>query len=117
MNNTNYYIYLFIKINRNNKEEAYYSTYFEKNEKVIEEKGDETNKKNKSFLFIIIFGIIFVIILVISLIICEKYRKKNKSLKEQVQAISFSHGIDEDKINKKKIKNSKEDEDYESTFI
>ena len=115
LDNENYYVFLFIKINGNNKEEMYYSTCIEKNEKV---KKEET-KENKSnlWLFIIIFGSIFVMILVISLITCEIYRRKNKNLKEQVQAISFSSGIDEDNINKKQPKSKKEEEDYENSFI
>ena len=93
----------------------YYSTCIEKNEKVKKEEKKE-NKSNL-WLFIIIFGSIFVMILVISLITCEIYRRKNKNLKEQVQAISFSSGIDEDNINKKQPKSKKEEEDYENSFI
>ena len=112
LDNENYYVYLFIKIKGNNKEEMYYSTYKEYNDKV---ENEENN--NNLWLYIIIFGSIFVMILTISLIACEIYRRKNKNLKEQVQAISFSNGIDEDNINQRKSKSSKEDEDFENSFI
>ena len=48
--------------------------------------------------------------------ICRRFSKKSKNLKEQVQQLSFSSGIDEDILDKSK-KKTKEDEDYEKTFI
>ena len=112
--NKKYVILLFIKVNNKNgknNEEMYYSTYFE-----IEKK--EENENNKTIIILsIIFGSVFIISLVISIIVCSIYRKKNKNLKEQIQAISFSRGIDEENVAKKKRKLSKEEEDYESTFI
>ena len=112
--NKKYIILLFIKVNDKigkNNEEKYYSTYFE-----IETK--EEKEENKTIIIVsIIFGSVFIITLIISIIVCSIFKKKNKNLKEQVQAISFSRGIDEENVAKKKRKLSKEEEDYESTFI
>ena len=108
LDNDIYVIYLFIKLDVNNNEEIYYST-----SKEIDIKEDNDNKESLTTI-LIIFGIVILITLVIFIIIFRKCLKKNKNLKEQVQAISFSRGIDEDSFEKK---NTKEDEDYESTFI
>ena len=109
LDNDIYVIYLFIKLDVNNNEEIYYST-----SKEIDIKEDNNDNKESLTTILIIFGIVILITLVIFIIIFRKCLKKNKNLKEQVQAISFSRGIDEDSFEKK---NTKEDEDYESTFI
>ena len=115
-NNKHFYIYLFIKINVDNKEEMYYSTYLEINDALEKEIKEKKGKKNIALL-IITFGSIFIITFIISIIICIKYSRKNKNLIEQVQAFTFTHGIDEEYLDKKKNRKSKNDKDYESTFI
>ena len=109
--NKNYIVYLFIIINGKNRTEKYYSTYIE-----ISTNSNQSKSGKKNILIIfIIFGSIFIIALIIFIFIFRRMSKKNKNLKEQIQAISFSSGIDEDVVNK--IKKTKDDDDYESTFI
>ena len=116
-----YILFVFIIVSDNDNQDQYYSQSFYVNKKNEEVEEKEDKKKDNHILIIIIlvitFGCVFIITLVISIIVCTIFKNKNKNLKEVVQAISFSHGIDEDKINKKKSKLSKQDEDYESTFI
>ena len=76
-------------------------------------------KKNKNILliYLIIGLVVFIIIILFAFfIVCRNLKRKNKDLKEQVQALSFSSGIKEDIITKEKNK-SVEDKDYETTFI
>lgn len=116
--NKKYVLHVFIKVNGENNEERYFSTYFEMDthEKIHEISKNKSNTKT-IILISSIFGFIFIITLVIFIIVCIIFKNKNKNLKEQVQAISFSRGIDEDNLNKINRKISKEDEDYENTFI
>ena len=112
--NEDYILYLFIKIDGKNGEEQYYSNYFIINPKLTNEKSH--SKKDLLRLIIILsvsLGIVIILFIII-MIGCIKIRKKNKSLEEKVLAISFTSGIDEDSLDKKK---SKKDEDYETTFI
>ena len=108
---------LFIRIeNENDKEEKYYYSItfdFNTNKEIV---NDDDN-----LLFFKIFGIILIIIIVIILIIFilfyTRIKKKNKILKEKVEAISFSSGIDEDTLENSNKKSVKKSEDYETTFI
>lgn len=109
--NENYVVSLFIKIEKNDKEDQklYYSYTFDITTK--------KESKNKISSYLIIVLIILIIILIVCFIfLYRRFKIKNKNLKEQVQAISFSSGINEDVIDKTKNK-SKDDEDYETTFI
>ena len=79
----------------------------------------KTKEKKKDMLVIYLtigLVVLILIILFVFFIVCRNLRRKNKDLKEQVQALSFSSGIKEDTITKDKNK-SIEDEDYETTFI
>ena len=86
--NKNYFVYLFVKVSDKNNEN-YLSKIFEINTKL-----DNTNNNNKKsnrknlVKLIIIFGGIFVITLIIFLIVCVRYRKKNKNLKQKIEEIS-----------------------------
>jgi hypothetical protein len=79
---------------------------------------DELKEKFPFRLVIIIicpFIFVIIIIIIIFTIGFIKLKKNNTNLKEKVLAISFTTGkIDEEIIEKK---NSKNDEDYENTFI
>ena len=103
--------FLFIKIqNKKTTELNYYYSYEYEFEK-------KTDNKNKLLLISLIsVSIALVIIIFIFVVICRRFSKKSKNLKEQVQQLSFSSGIDEDILDKSK-KKTKEDEDYEKTFI
>ena len=105
-----YLLYLFIKINGQNREEEYYSTYFE-----VSTKGNKNKGISLIIIVLITFGSIFIITIIIFIIACKKFSNKNKDLREKVQAISFSSGIDEDVINKNN--RSKDEDDYYTTFI
>ena len=83
----------------------------------INTKEEKENNNKIIILLCIIFGSIFIITLIISIVVCAIFKNKNKNLTEQVQAISFSRGIDEDSLNKSNRKILKEEDDYESTFI
>ena len=107
--NENYTASFFIKINNSeNIDEEYYSLSYDF--------LAYENKKSYSNKVIIIlcctFLFIIKIIIIIFFIICKKFRKKNQTLEEKVKAISFSTGK-EDSFES----NSKNDEDYENTFI
>ena len=116
--NKDYYFCVFIKVNAKANEEKYFSINFElPRVEENQETGKYENNKKPLIILSIIFGSIIIIILIISIVVCIRFKKKNKNLKEQVQAISFSRGIDEDNIKKMNNKISKEDEDYENTFI
>ena len=109
-NNENFVASLFIKIeNENDKEEKYYHS--------ITFDFDSNEEKNNTYLIIIILCciILIIIILLIFLLCYRKMKNKNKVLKEEVEAITFSTGIDEDTLNNRN--NKKINEDYETTFI
>ena len=115
LDNQIYILYILLKESNENNQEKYYSTFFQIDTKV--ENEDSDNNKKTIIILSLIFGSIFIITIVVSLIICSKYRKKNKNLNEQIKELSFSVGINEENINKRISKFSKEDEDYEDTFI
>ena len=115
LDNEIYILYVLLKVNNKNNQDKYYSAFFQIDTKV--EKEDSDNNLKTIFIISIIFGSIFIITLIISIIVCSIYRMKNKDLKEQVEAISFSCGIGEEKVLKEMINYSKEDEDYETNFI
>ena len=81
----------FIRVqNNDSSEESYYLYTFDIPKK--------KKKKKEIKLAEIIIAIIFVIITVIIIVICVKYRKivkKNKSLEEKVNSISFSNKEEE----------------------
>ena len=102
-----------IKIeNENDKEEKYFHSINFDFDTYTEEKND-----NKVLIIAIvsICLIVIIIILIISIFCYRKMKKKNKVLKEEVEAITYSSGIDEDSLDNKS--NKKKDEDYENTFI
>ena len=115
LDNEIYILYVLLKVSNKNNQDKYYSAFFQIETKV--EKEDSDNNLKTIFIISIIFGSIFIITLIISIIVCSIYRMKNKDLKEQVEAISFSCGIGEEKVLKEMINYSKEDEDYETNFI
>jgi hypothetical protein len=84
------------------KQENYYSLKYE----------FDTKKINYIIYIFIIFCIIIVLIIILVILIWRKTSKKNKSLVEKIQMISFSQGINDSFDSK-----SKTDEDYETTFI
>ena len=93
---------IFVIVKKGNQEN-YYSLKYEFN----------TKKINLFIIFIsIIICTIIVIIIILAIIKWRKTSKKNKSLVEKIQMISFSQGIDDSFSSK-----SKTDEDYDTTFI
>ena len=100
--NEKYIMHVFIKINGINSEEQYLSTSFEVNTNTKSEdsnkldESEEDKNKTETILLIILSGIFFITI-IISITTCQRYKSKNKTLKEQVQSISFSGGINTDK--------------------
>ena len=112
-NNEKYIASLFIKVcNENGGEEIYYSMTYEFNTNKQEKKD-----ANKWMIVALIAIAIFIIGLLLFFIFCRKMKKKNKSLENKVNAISFSTGINQDLINSRDSENSKKSEDYENTFI
>ena len=99
-----YAVSFFVKIDKDDQK-LYYNYYF------------DISTKKKTLLYLIIgLSFLIIILIIIFIFFYRRFKKKNKSLKEKVQAISFSSGINEDVIDKTKNK-SKDDEDYETTFI
>ena len=88
--NENYILYLFVKVNCLN-EEKYYSINTEINTK---DDDDDNDKKIKEIIIFSCFIGVFLITIIISIVVCTKYSKKNKSLKEEIKKISFCKGID-----------------------
>jgi hypothetical protein len=85
--------------------ENYYSRIIE-----LETKEAEEDQK---FLLLIIHISILIVVIIIIIIVYLKTRKKNKSLVEKIQSISFATGVDDSFESNK----SKTDEDYDTTFI
>ena len=105
---------LFIRIeNENDKEDKYfYSITFDFNTK------NESKDNFTTFLKIVgLFLIIIIFILIIFILCYCRIKKKNTILKEKVEAITFSSGIDEEALNINQNKSIKKNEDYETTFI
>ena len=105
--NKKYILSLFVKENCL-KEENYYSTNDE-----INTKEDDDKYQKIIIILSISFGCAFIITIIISVVVCAKYSKKNKSLKEEITKISFGKGIDEEDNNE----NKKETSDSEITVI
>jgi hypothetical protein len=109
--NKEYIASLFIKIQSKSKKiDQYYYSY---------EYNLKTNDINNNDLItklLISFFIVILILILVFLFFYRRIKRKNKSLKDQVQQISFSSGIDEKDINKDE-KESVKDQDYETTFI
>ena len=102
-----YIVSLFIKILENGEHKYYYTYNFEINKK----------EQNNLIIYLIVgFSILIIILLIAFIFIIRYVKRKNKALTEQIQALSFSSGMKEDIITKE-LNKSKEDEDYEKTFI
>ena len=113
MMNKEYVFSLFIRIQNNETKEHkdYYTYSFSYIPKDI-----KTKNNNLLIILLSAFGVLFIILIIIFLYVYRRIRRKNKNLKEQVQALSFSSGI-EDQLDKEEKKKKQEDEDYETTFI
>ena len=108
-----YIVYLIIKIKGNNNEESFYSNFFEFTDK-------KDDKKINTLLIILcsIFGTLFIIMLFLLIFFFFKFKKKNKDLKGKIESISFTRGLGEESLDKKNNNTkSKNEEDYEITFI
>ena len=116
LNNFNFVFNLHIKIfvyKKNLFNEEFYLYTLPIN---LEDELKDTNSKLIWILVITSLGLVIIVIIIISAIIVTKMKKSNKNLKEKVLAISFTSGkIDDEIIGK--TSNSKNDEDYENTFI
>ena len=111
-----YFMQIFIKINGQNDEETYYSTYID-----LAQKEESNLKEKNKFLniIIIILGSILLASILFVIFLFIHFKRKNESLKGKIETISFSTGIEDnsfDNINNNKSK-SKNDDDYETTFI
>ena len=105
---------LFMKVETNsNENEKYYSFTFEFTPK----KEENWFMENIIIIIIFVFIIIIIIIVILFFVICSKIKKKNEDLREKIRSISFSNGLAEDIENESNISNSKNDKDYEYTFI
>ena len=108
-----YIVYLIIKIKGNNNEESFYSNFFEFTDK-------KDDKKINTLLIILcsIFGTLFISMLFLLIFFFFKFKKKNKDLKGKIESISFTRGLGEESRDKKNNNTkSKNEEDYEITFI
>ena len=116
LNNFNFVFNLHIKIfvyKKNMFNEEFYLYTIPIN---LEDELKDTNSKLIWILIIASLGLVIIVIIIISVIIVTRMKKSNKNLKEKVLAISFTSGkIDDEIIGK--ASNSKNDEDYENTFI
>ena len=109
--NREYIASLFIKIqSKSQKIDQYYYSY------EYNMKTNDINSNNLIASLLIFFIVVILILILVFLFFYRRIKRKNKALKDQVQQISFSCGIDENDINKKENK-SFEDKDYETTFI
>ena len=120
--NEDHFIQIFIKINgldgsnETEKEESYYSTFVD----LTEKKEDKLQKTNKILTIVVITLVSLLLVLILLFIFFMiKFKRKNKNLKEKVEAISFSTGIESDSLDKASNNNFnlKKDEDYDNTFI
>ena len=112
-NNEEYISLLFIKVlNESGGEENYYSMTYEFNTK------KEKSQGIRKWMIVVLISIaIFIIGSFLFFIIWRKMRIKNRSLENKVSAISFSTGLNQDLIINRDSDHSKNNEEYENTFI
>ena len=111
-----YIVSLFVKVeDNNNQTEKYYSFSFEITPPTIKENWFLKNK----ILIISCSGFILIVIIIVilSIVICNRIKKKNKVLEEKIHSISFAAGVADEIEKEENNSNSKNDKDYEYTFI
>lgn len=83
---------------------------------ILKKEKEKVGKDIKLIIIIVSFCSLILIIIILFLICYFKVYKSNKNLKEKVEFISFSLGVDAKDI-QDNGENVKRDEDYETTFI